>query len=104
MKPMRLPLPWLCALRHLPTESGTEAFRQGSRVNPKVQPGFLQPFCASQRRALCHGFALQGRGVLHTRFRVGEGRGGPFVGVEVEQVEPEAVGEEVLPGVPEVEV
>ena len=94
---MRLPLPWLCALRHLPTESGTEAFRQGSRVNPKVQPGFLQPFCASQRHALC-------RGVLRISFRVGEGRGGPFVGAVGEQVEAEADGEEVLPGVPEVEV
>ena len=85
-------------------ESGTEAFRQGSRVNPKVQPGLLQPFCASQRRALYHGVALQGRGVLHTRFWVREGRGGPFVGAVVEQVEPEADSEEVLPGVPEVEV
>ena len=95
MKPMRLPLPWLCAQRHLPTESGTEACRQGLRVNPKVQPVFLQLICTNQRRAQCHGAAAQGRGVLHTRFRVEEGHSIPVWGTVGEQVEAEADGEEV---------
>jgi hypothetical protein len=54
----------------------------------------LQRVCASPSRVRCLEAALAVRGVLHTRFWDGEGRGALAVGAADGQVEAVAVNEE----------